>query len=161
MLNTQLEQGKEALWYSVTMTSVVPPGPRHQDDLHIVGLSLCSHLGCHALLLLAEEVHPVTTSTQLLSGMGKRELGQQCPEAPALEGGSGLGRDQVFPGVSLSSDKEHLFSENPVKGISCVASPEVTCRGGEGQGRNGVSLGLRKSKLTTAAPYGPGPNAGL
>lgn len=44
-----------------------PPAPpaTEADDLRVVGLSLRSHLGRHALLLLGDEVHPLAASVQL------------------------------------------------------------------------------------------------
>jgi hypothetical protein len=53
-------------WPSWSHLAAQPPC-RPQDDLHVVGFFLCGDLGCQALLLLVEEVHPLTTDMQLSS----------------------------------------------------------------------------------------------
>lgn len=46
--------------------------PSVEGHLHVARLSLCDDLGCHGLLLLADQVPPLPTGAQLPSGTGKQ-----------------------------------------------------------------------------------------
>lgn len=59
----------------------LPTCPRARD-LRVVGLALHSCLGCHALLLLGDEVHPLAARAQLPPESGSQSLGTGLPPSP-------------------------------------------------------------------------------